>query len=596
MLGLIWPRLADSWAGGRTQEKWQEAEVRVRQVVQMTKYAPVMTAFNVPTAMLTAAVLWDIVPNLALLAWVLIMAVPSAFVFYASYRKRNWPVPRSVSRRVVDASAAYALFLGSLWGAAGFFFFSTDSIVHEVFLAFVIGGLVAGVVPALSIVPAAYLFFSVPALTPLIIRFIGNFDQLSLIMALMAAMYLVAMISFARVGFTSFLDHARTKRDNATLADRLAEARANLVDAIESSSDAFALFDEEGRSIIKNTKYRGYFPEGRQLRTLSVGTFEQQLVSGEWLKSSNRRTRSGGIVSVHTSISELKAREAEAIEARRVAERANRMKSEFLALMSHELRTPLNAIIGFSDILKDELFGSHSDPRYKEYSLDIADSGRHLLQVINDILDLSKIEAGRFELSLETIDLRRIAQSAVRLLAQNAESGGIELRLEMPTAMPQITADSRAVKQMLVNLISNAVKFTQPGGEVVVTSETVGEEYAVCVRDTGIGIAADQMERVFEPFGQVDSGFSRKEEGTGLGVPLVRSLIELHGGRLTIESEVGTGTEATLFFRVKPPKTDSSHDAAAAGPGDPVIAHDPEDMPLDTVAPRAEQRVANYRA
>jgi signal transduction histidine kinase len=230
------------------------------------------------------------------------------------------------------------------------------------------------------------------------------------------------------------------------------------------------------------------------------------------------------------------------------AREANQAKSDFLANMSHELRTPLNAIIGFSEIVASELFGSIG-ARYVEYAHDIHASGIHLLSIIGDVLDLSKIEAGQRALSENVIDLYDAAESSLRLVRGRAENGRIRLVNGVPRDLPHVQADERAVKQMLLNLLSNAVKFTPEGGRVAVGAELQSDgSLAVSVDDTGIGIAPVNIPRALAPFSQVDSSLSRRYPGTGLGLPLVKSLIELHGGTLELESEEGKGTLATIVF------------------------------------------------
>jgi len=244
-------------------------------------------------------------------------------------------------------------------------------------------------------------------------------------------------------------------------------------------------------------------------------------------------------------------RQAEAAlrRARDESELANRSKTEFLANMSHELRTPLNAVIGFSEIMRDELLGPLGDKRYSQYARDIHGSGAHLLEIINDILDLSKIEAGKHDLVEETVELPAVVKSCLILLGERAHSAGVTLVQRLPDGLPSLRADSRKVKQILLNLLTNAVKFTRSGGSVTVSAaRRASGDIAFAVTDTGIGIEPEDFERVMAPFGQVDSGLGRKYEGTGLGLPLARAFAELHGGTLELDSVPGEGTTVTVVL------------------------------------------------
>ncbi len=238
-------------------------------------------------------------------------------------------------------------------------------------------------------------------------------------------------------------------------------------------------------------------------------------------------------------------------EKSRLLEVANQHKSEFLANMSHELRTPLNAIIGFSEVLLQRMFGE-LNPKQDEYLQDVLSSGRHLLSLINDILDLSKVEAGRMELELARFDLPQAMQDTLVLVRERAARHGIDLQLEVDGGVGEIVADERKIKQVMLNLLSNAVKFTPEGGRVDVRTVPTDGGVEISVADTGIGIAAENQELIFEEFRQVGGDYAHKREGTGLGLTLARRFVELHGGRIWVKSQPGLGSTFTFSIPERP--------------------------------------------
>jgi two-component system cell cycle sensor histidine kinase PleC len=336
------------------------------------------------------------------------------------------------------------------------------------------------------------------------------------------------------------------------------------------------------------------------------GVREAELNDGRWIQISERRTAEGGLVMTAADITAIKTQEearrkneeelqravvslersqeqlselARKYEAEKVrAEGANKAKSEFLANMSHELRTPLNAINGFSEIMVGEMFGPLGDARYKEYAGDILSSGQHLLALINDILDMSKIEAGKMNLKFEPLTIEDVVEDAVRLVRNRAEAAGLAVQLEFPRDLPEVQADYRAIKQVLLNLLSNAIKFTPRGGRVTVRADArpdpLGERVRISVKDTGIGIAAADLKRLAQPFEQIESQHSKTQQGTGLGLALTKSLVEMHGGALDIQSAPGEGTTVGFSLPVRQPtdrqvleSVDLAYDAQHRRPG-----------------------------
>ncbi|WP_420431640.1 PAS domain-containing sensor histidine kinase [Hyphobacterium sp.] len=378
---------------------------------------------------------------------------------------------------------------------------------------------------------------------------------------------------------------------------RVAAAENRLRAALESMSESFVLWDRRRCLVMWNRKFRDFFDftetalkpgmtyaevesgAARAIRDVQDGAgsgdaFEMELKDGRWLHYSERGTSDGGLVSVGADITDLKNQEkalkeseqrlrntvedvrrnqqriaelANKYEKEKIrAEEANRSKSEFLTNMSHELRTPLNAVNGFSEIMLREMFGPLGDNRYIDYVKDIHTSGQHLLSLINDILDMSKIEAGKMKLQKEPVSLVDIVEQSLRLVKARAEEKSIRLVSELDDSLADLNADPRALKQVILNLLSNAVKFTPEEGRVSIRSFAIDGKLALQVADTGIGIPKEDLPRLGRPFEQIESQHSKSHQGTGLGLALSKSLIEMHGGEMSIESELGKGTTVTL--------------------------------------------------
>jgi two-component system cell cycle sensor histidine kinase PleC len=267
---------------------------------------------------------------------------------------------------------------------------------------------------------------------------------------------------------------------------------------------------------------------------------------------------------------EVQEAKANSDEARRRAEEANLAKSHFLATMSHELRTPLNAILGFSEVMKGEVFGPHANPAYREYANDIHSSGHHLLTLINEILDLSRIEAGRYDLREEAVSISHIADDAKHMLALRAKSKNQTVIAKIEENLPRLWADERATRQIVLNLLSNAIKFTPPGGEVTIKAGwTVGSGQYISIKDSGPGIPESEIPLVLSSFGRGSLAIKTAEQGSGLGLPIVKGLIDLHGGTFTLKSKPREGTEVIVTF---PPER--VMEALA-----PVEAHDARTTP-----------------
>lgn len=406
--------------------------------------------------------------------------------------------------------------------------------------------------------------------------------------------------------------------------DEIGLQDAQLHDAIEAISEAFVLWDNENRLVMCNSKYKQFYklnddvvlpgtpyekvianatePLVRTRTTMrgnkasGAHTYEAQLEGGNWLHIDERRTNDGGFVSVGTDITSLKKSqqrqqksehdlkatitdlrtsrraleqqkqqlvdlmEKYALEKNR-AEAANQTKSEFLANISHELRTPLNAVIGFSEVMENGLFGPMGNQKYVEYARDIHESGRYLLEVINDVLDMSKIEAGRTNLEIESVNAGEIIRDSVKVVSPSAAERSIEVKYAGLKKLA-LEADKRALKQILLNLLSNAVKFTPESGQVTVRMSKAKGHAKISITDTGIGIPEPELGKLGRPFEQVENQFTKSHRGSGLGLAISRSLVELHGGQFEIKSSVGKGTTVICHLPLEPILTPAPSKAA----------------------------------
>jgi signal transduction histidine kinase len=342
-------------------------------------------------------------------------------------------------------------------------------------------------------------------------------------------------------------------------------SHALLAEAVAGLRDGISLYGADGRVILTTAAQ----PQSRDPATVEIA----QGADKRWRQIRQSHTPSGKMVRVESDITDLMEHEAELRRAKDEAEQANRAKSEFLAMMSHELRTPLNAIIGFSDVMRKQTFGEIA-PRYQVYAKDIHESGQHLLRVISDILDMSKLDAGKAELAEDLCDVAETIKRCRRLIIERAERGGVNLMAWFPPDLPALWADEVKLRQIVLNLLSNAVKFTASGGQVTVTARDLGPDeatggVAIEVADNGIGMAPEDIPVALTPFRQLDNQLGRKYEGMGLGLPVCKTLIELHGGSLQLKSGIDAGTVATIRFpasRRRVPLAEALAEAPAAAP------------------------------
>ena len=386
--------------------------------------------------------------------------------------------------------------------------------------------------------------------------------------------------------------------DTRKAIEKMRAAEQRLRNGIHSYSGPFALWDRNKRIVYWNPSFAAIFGLEQMLRpgvtheTVSLARLENVvhernadaasgsivlgMRDGTWIRMVERPTEDGGLISVgmdvtmalynegemmrqqrklKTLVLELEKSEGQAAELARKyniekakAQHSANTKSAFLANMSHELRTPLNAINGFSEIIANQMYGPVGDDRYREYAHDILTSGQHLLDMINDILDIAKIEAGKMTINVQKIDIVDPVDAAVRMVRRKAEEKGISLALQAEDDLPEIDADHRAIRQMVLNLVTNAIKFTDAGGRILVGVKRMEDFIRVSVRDTGVGIPKEHISRLAHPFEQVNETRDRNYEGTGLGLALTKSFAEMHGGRLTIASEPQKGTQVSFYL------------------------------------------------
>ena len=368
---------------------------------------------------------------------------------------------------------------------------------------------------------------------------------------------------------TVMQDNIREMMARETRLRRSAESR--LSDALETSREGVVLV-ADGTIVLANRQLREFFPaiadslvsgtdfsqalgliqqqlNPREDNVLAAsGHTELELTNGRWVRMTANATSEGGSIIFFSDFTAIKEREENLRKAKLEAEAANAAKTRFLANMSHELRTPLNAIIGFSEIINGQMFGELGNARYLDYSSDILRSGRHLLDVINSVLDLSKSETGKMILDVQDVDMREILKDCAIMVGEQAAEAGLEFAIRgVETELP-LKGDPAKLRQIFLNLLSNAIKFTPRGGYIWAEAKSSAAGIAVTVGDSGIGMSPDDVAVALTPFGQVDNRLERRYEGTGLGLPLTKAFIELHGGRLSFDSARGAGTRVTVTF------------------------------------------------
>lgn len=579
--------------------------LRGEQMLGLARQVVTSSLGNAAIAVLVMGGLWSFVPSrLQLAVWAIVLCFVSLLRWrlLAPWKKRDVNLPSDAEvRRLLRWAGIGAFTVGVFWGWAGAFLAPWGDAAVETFLALTVVSMVSASMVSLGSCPAVARAYILPALLPVIGRLALQGNRLDLVWAAMALIYTALLMKFGRnlqQGLISTLA-ARVSSERlaaalASTAADLAEAEADYRGLFENSMVGVYRLDHDGRFLRANqaiARMNGYdsvtemqdagvngqkFYADPKRRAEFLRLLKQdervidfvlegcRLKTGEriWVSVNARLVHGrdgepGYVEGTVLDVTERKRAE-EAMARALVAEQANRVKSEFLANMSHELRTPLNAIIGFAELLDGQPFGPLGDRRYAAYAGDILSGGRRLLTAVNDILDLAKIEAGHMDLHLDEVDPNEIAVSCLRSLVTEAQQRGVKLSLDLDD-VPLVHADSKRLRQILLNLMSNAVKFTPSGGAVTLSAAiepgASGEatKVALVVTDTGVGMTPEQIRVAMEPFRQVDGSHGRKHEGTGLGLPLARRLVELLGGALEINSIPGMGTIASVSLPMASP-------------------------------------------
>lgn len=577
-----WDGLETLWVKSPPGNSEAGQAVRIGQITALARQTGILVAITIFNAVIMTAVLWPHVNQTIAFIWCAIVCGLSLERLINWWRKRGRPPPTRVRTSVMRGVILKSGLPGWLWGIGAFLLYPPGEPTYQLFVVVLIAGMSAGAGAGLALMPLAASICLIGMTAPLFVRLLIEGGIINYALAVLAVGYTVTLMLVVRGLYRSFVRAEMATAESLIMASELDQARSNLIDAINNTSEGFAIFDSEERLVLCNRYYASFLSLPKKLtrpgttysqiaraasqavqfldgspppadwlhrridwHRRAAGTFIQKKANGRWLQSGDHRTRDGGVVSVHVDISELMEREAALVEAKEQAEVANKAKSEFLALMSHELRTPLNAIIGFAELMRA---GKTDEAGTAEYSGIIYDSGQHLLQVINDILDLSRMESGKLELKESEIDLAALINEVTEILSGTAREAGVTVERLLPNAPLLLRADERAVRQMVLNLLSNAIRFSYAGGTVEIRAGGVQGGLMLEIVDHGVGIAAEDMARVFEPFAQVSGDFDREYEGTGLGVPLVKSFADQHGAEFVLDSAPGVGTTARLIF------------------------------------------------
>ena len=504
-----------------------------------------MGVINVLAGLMIALTMYPQVGVLKAALWLCPIFISGLLQILSWSRFRNKPEPDAVSGGFLRKGEYVAIMAGVCWGSCSIVFGGADWSDRVIFLYMIQAGMAAGVVSLITPLPRHNVRFVLPCLLPSAMSPFLVQGEYLLVTATMCSI-------FAFLLLISSLDSYKQLRSALSKAWESREARNNLIDAIESTNDAFAIFDEDGQVILANEQHGALFDarsEEFRLDTFSSGV-ETIKYQGRWLMQSRHSTHQGGTVLVHTDISALKMRERELVEARKEAVEADAAKSRFLSTMSHELRTPLNIILGFSRLMASDSQVKLNFDEVAEYADSINESGTHLLHLIDDIIDYSKVGLDKFLLDPAEVDIRALLAKTISLAASFEHIQNLsDLDVQVSPKIGLLRVDESVCQRIIMNLLTNALRYRGADNRIVIRVGLNAEgEPFIAIRDFGNGIPEDELERVFEAFYQRENGLDRSYGGTGLGLTLCRHLARLHDGDVVLKSRVGVGTTAMFVL------------------------------------------------
>ena len=505
-----------------------------------------MGLINILAALLYATSTAPTAGSLKSFIWATPIIIAGLLQLWSWSRFRGKPEPEKVSGAFLRKGEFIALLAGLCWGAG---FLLIDAEKNDALIPFLYvmqTGMAAGLVCLMSTLPRHTARFVIPCMLP------ATFAPVLFPPSELTAALCVLGTAFWILLIHSSLGSYRQMAATVAKTWEAMTARNRLQDAIESTNDAFAFYDETGTLALGNAQHTALFGQNglSHVDINAPDSFETLRVGGRWVQRSIRKTAQGGVVVVNTDVTDLKTRERELVEARREAVDADAAKSRFLSTMSHELRTPLNIILGFSRLMASKSQVQLSAEEIAEYSDNIQESGTHLLRLIDDIIDYSKVGLDRFMLETEPVDLREMLTKTITLAANFEHFEDLSLiDVSISPRLGALRVDDRVCRRIIMSLLTNAMRFRGNDGRLVVRAGIDADDRPfIAIRDFGNGIPKDDLERVFEAFYQVNSNRDRDAGGAGLGLTLCRHLARLHGGDVILKSRVGVGTTATLVL------------------------------------------------